>query len=58
MVNRCRTHKETVGHPVCDDEARIWDDSQGLGVHGKTPADRTRRKDVGDTGEFAVIDVR
>ena len=55
---RADTHKETIGHPVCDDEARIWNDDQGLGVHEKTPANRTRRKDTRNTGEFTVIDVR
>ena len=55
---RTVTHKETIGHPVCDDEARVWNDNQGFGVHEKTPTNRTRRDGIKNTGEFTVIDVR
>ena len=55
---RADTHKETISHPVCDNEARIWDDNQGLGVHEKTPTNWTRREDIRNTGEFTVVDVR
>ena len=55
---RADTHKKTIGHPVCDDETRVWNDDQGLGVHEKAPANRTRREDIRNAGEFTVIDVR
>ena len=54
---RADTHKETVSHPVCDDEARVWNDDQGLGVHGKTPTNWTRGEGIRNAGEFTVVDV-
>lgn len=52
------TYKKTIGHPVRDDEACVWNDNQGFGIHEKTPTNRTRGKNVRNTGELAVIDVR
>ena len=55
---RAGTHKEAISQPVCGNEARVWDNNQGLGVHEKSPAHRARRDGICNTGEFTVINVR